>query len=871
MLKITKISIDYQENPLGVAQMPQFAWQMESDLRNVKQASYRLQLASEASFTEILYDSGEVRSDRSAHLTIQDFSIESARKYYVRVQVRSEEGASAWSEPAYFVTALLASEEWQAPFISAEIADEDKEIAKGTRLLGEIKVQKQVVAAYAYTTALGLYNFYLNGEKVGADELTPGWTSYRRNLLYQTYDITGMVQEGVNEAEVWLGPGWYKGTMGLTRAMGNYGEQTAFGMQLVLYYIDGSKEVICTDESWQGSDSPIVFSEIYDGETYDARLENASWHPVVTVPYDKGVLYPQSGSRVQEIEEMPAKEIFTTPKGEKVIDFGQNMTGRIHVTATGKPGDVLELKCFEVLDSKGNVYYDNLRHAQQTMTYIFAEEKTVTWYPRFTFMGFQYAEIIQYPGTLEKENFRAYTMHSQMERTGYLKTSNSLLNQLHHNILWGMKGNFLDVPTDCPQRDERLGWTGDAQIFCPTATYLMNDYTFFKKWLRDLQADQTPEGGVPHVIPNIEEGREKGNWLLEQSPHSSSAWADAAVIIPWTLHLMTGDREILELQYDSMKAWIDFMMAHSEDFLWTYKMQLGDWVALDAEEGSYFGATPTELTCTAFFAYSTGLFARMAEVLKRPEAATYEQLYEQIREKFWQTFFDGEGRMTTQTQTAHIVALHFRLTPSAYVEQTIAGLKRLIAEAGGHLVTGFIGTPYFCLALSDYGALDEAYKLLLREEFPSWLYSVKQGATTIWEHWDGLKPDGTMWSADMNSFNHYAYGAVGEWMYKVMGGISPDPENPGFDHSIYYPRFGGDLTSVETEYTSVHGCHGIQYVIRGDRVTMNIQIPVNTTAEVRLDGAVAVEDGDGIDFGKSGGDYVAKVGSGNYSIRFRRG
>ncbi len=456
-----------------------------------------------------------------------------------------------------------------------------------------------------------------------------------------------------------------------------------------------------------------------------------------------------------------------------------------------------------------------------------------------------------------------------MVRTGEITCSNPLLNQLHHNYLWGMKGNFLDVPTDCPQRDERLGWTGDAQIFCRTASYLANTYTFFKKWLRDVEVDQTPEGGVPHVVPNIEEGRTDGNWLLRQGPHSAAAWADVAVIAPWTMYLMFGDKEILMRQYESMKGWIGFMREHSEDYIWNYKLQFGDWVALDAEEGSYFGATPNDLTCTAYFAYSTGLFAKVARLLDKPEAAEYEELYGKIVRKFQQTFFDEEGNLTAQTQTAHIVALYFKLTPKEYVSRTVEGLKRLLEKENGHLVTGFVGTPYFCHALSQNGCVKEAYDLLLKEDFPSWLYQVKMGATTIWEHWDGLKPDGTMWSADMNSFNHYAYGAIGEWMYRVMAGLEADEKAGGFKHAVLYPRPGGGLSFVDGRYHSIYGREAVRWEADGKEITLRVKIPANTTAEIRLDNGEEVSEADGLIFTEAGEYLTAQAGSGEYEIRYR--
>lgn len=881
MLKINRLYMNYEQNPEGVTEMPQFGWELESDRRNVKQVSYRIQTAKDEAFEKVVFDSGVVKSEESAHVFAEGVKLESARRYFVRVKVNDGQEETLWSETGTFVTALVDGEKWQAPFVSAETDDTYKEVSKGTYVRGIFEIKKGIKEAYAYTTALGLYNFYLNGEKVGEDEMTPGWTSYQRHLLYQTYDVKKYLKQGVNAGGAMLAAGWYKGVMGLTKARNNYGDKTAFAMELVIRYEDGETEIICTDESWKGCDSPVVFAEIYHGETYDAALEipgwseaeepEADWRSVVTVPFNTEALRAQTGARVRMMDKMPAKRIFTTPKGERVIDFGQNMTGRVHVTAHGKAGDVIELHCFEILNPvDGNVYLDNMRTARTTEKYVFAREETVTWYPRFTYMGFQYAMIVSYPGEPKCEDFMAYTMHSNMEATGKLSCSNPLLNQLHHNYLWGLKGNFLDVPTDCPQRDERLGWTGDAQIFCRTACYLMNTYTFYKKWLHDLEVDQTPEGGVPHVVPNIEEGRTDGNWLLSQGPHSAAAWADAAVINPWTMYLMFGDKVILEKQYKSMKGWIDFMRAHAVDNIWNYKLQFGDWVALDAEEGSYFGATPNDLTCTAYYAYSTGLFAKIAKYLGKPEAEEYAELEKAIIRKFQDTFWDENGNMTAQTQTSHIVALYFKLTPEKYLQSTVDGLKRLLDKENGHLVTGFVGTPYFCHALSQNGCVKEAYELLQKEDFPSWLYQVKKGATTIWEHWDGIKDDGSMWSADMNSFNHYAYGAIGEWMYRVMAGIEADEDAPGFKHTVIYPRIGGGLTYTEAEYHSVYGDIYVRWEVEGNKVILEVSIPANTTAALRLDEAKHIIENEGLEFTDCGDYSETEAGSGKYRIVFER-
>lgn len=536
-------------------------------------------------------------------------------------------------------------------------------------------------------------------------------------------------------------------------------------------------------------------------------------------------------------------------------------------------GEEAELRCFEVLDANGNVYTDNLRTAKQTIRYICNGRKSV-YHPNFTFQGFRYVKIARWPdsaGKISADVFRACALYSEMEQTGSFSCSNPLVNQLQHNILWGLKGNFVDIPTDCPQRDERMGWTGDAQIFCRTACYLMNTDAFFTKWLADLAADQTKEGGVPHVVPDIISGKEQADWLMSQGTHSAAIWADAAVIIPWALYLVYGDKEILKKQYHSMKKWILFMKNHATDYIWNYKRQFGDWVALDAEEGSYFGATPNDLTCTAFFAYSTGLFVKTARALgKTEDEKEFADLYQNIVKKFQAAFFNRDGSMTAQTQTAHILALHFQLVPEAYREKTAKRLTELLAERDGHLVTGFAGTPYFCHALSENGYVKEAYELLLKEDFPSWLYQVKMGATTVWEHWDGIKPDGTMWSSDMNSFNHYAYGAVGDWLYRVVLGIDADEEEPGFRRIIIRPQTGEAFSYAEGAFISIYGEIAVRWEKEGERTKLSVRIPVNTRAAVILEqGACIIHAGE-LEFKEKDGRLQAECGSGSWSVEYNR-
>ena len=920
MLQVAKVRMDYLEHPVGLDRLPVFGWVLESDRKNGIQKAYQLQIAEDMQFARIIYDSGFVESEESAHVKIPwrvaggrktgpadaasgdragnaAVEIGSCREYFVRVRVDDGVEKSGYSETASFVTAFLDRNEWKADFITAE-EETDRDQSGSTCLKKKVVLDGEIESAYVCCTALGLYRFSINGEKAGEDEMTPGWTSYHKHLCYQVYDVTNLVKKGENTLEAMLGAGWYKGKMGFLLLRNNYGTRTAFLMQMTVRYKDGREECIVTDESWQGQPGPITFSEIYDGEWYDARLEariqegeaseiekpgtqaqkageekaDAGWKKVSIVAFPKEALTAQAGGRVRKMEEIQAREVIVTPKGETVIDFGQNLTGWVHFHVQAECGSEIVLKCFETLDAKGNVYTENLRSAKQEIHYICKGGEEEEYHPHFTFMGFRYVQVLKWPGEVSCEKFSAYALYSCMEQTGTFHCSSPLVNRLQQNILWGLKGNFLDIPTDCPQRDERVGWTGDAQIFCRTACYLMNTYTFFRKWLRDVAADQTPEGGVPHVVPDIISGKEENDWLLSQGTHSAAAWADVAVINPWTLYLIFGDREILEEQYDSMKKWIDFMKEHSTDYIWNYRLQFGDWVALDAEEGSYFGATPNDLTCTAYFAYSTGLFARIAAILdRREDAETYRDLHGRIVEKFRKTFFRQDGAMTAQTQTAHIVALYFDLVPEEFRERTAKRLVELLEKENGHLVTGFVGTPYFCHALSQNGYVKEAYDLLLKEDFPSWLYQVKMGATTVWEHWDGLKPDGTMWSPDMNSFNHYAYGAVGDWLYRVVLGIEADEKDPGYHHCIINPQTGDSFTFAEGSYESLYGTLKVRWE-KGeseDVRRLRITVPYNTSAEIKLErGAHQVESPD-LDFVQKNGIFTAQCGSGDWEIIYR--
>ncbi len=828
-LAVTHLTADYLPSPMGIVAPPQFAWQLTSTARNVLQTACRLWVYDDAALRVPLWDSGLLSRQDSAHYRPETLPLESARRYWWRVWVQAGD-EEAISEPATFITGLMDG--FAGDMITCESA-EDAARSHVTAVSKTIAIDGEVEEAYLYCTALGLYQAFVDGKRVGDAELAPGWTSYHKHLCYQTYDVTAALTAGTHHFSAWLGVGWYKGRMGFLNTSNNYGERTAFLGQIEIRYRDGRRQRVLTDTSFVGADTPITFSDIYDGEVCDARLGLHHTRPTAVLPFEKHVLTAQAGGYCRVMERLPVQQVIVTPKGETVLDFGQNHAGVVEFRVQGKAGQSAALQCFEVLDSEGNVYTDNLRSAKQTIRYTLGETGQAVYRPAFTFQGYRYAHILEWPCEVCAQDFTALVIHTDMETIGGFECSDPLLNRLWENIRWGLKSNFVDIPTDCPQRDERMGWTGDAQIFSATACMIANTYPFFDKWLTDLACDQTAEGGVPHVVPDTltDAKRAEDNWLVREGTHSAAAWADAAVIIPWNLYLAYGDTAILRKQYNSMAAWVRFMKNHAEDGMWQYRLQLGDWVALDAQEGSYFGATPLEITSTAYYAYSARLMAKVAAILEKPEdAAQFAAIAQEAQTAFVQHFFTKDGRMTAQTQTAHVLALHFDLVPEAWRAQTLAGLVRLVEERNGHLVTGFVGTPYIAHALSDNGAWDAAFALLMKRDFPSWLYQVGKGATTVWEHWDGIKPDGTMWSAGMNSFNHYAYGAIGEWMVKNIGGLRVDERMPGYRHSILAPQVGGGLTFAKVSEQTVYGELAVAWRLAGGTLTVQATVPCNTTA-----------------------------------------
>lgn len=836
MVSIKDLTCESLRNPLGIPTMkPRFSWLIETDEQNVVQGKYHIEITDEGG--AVVWDSGEVNSSESVFVEYSGQRLEFAARYFWRVRAEINGEWSCWSEQAWFETAL---EKWSAPFICA---DDKPEESPGKTVKRDITISKPVKRARVYAAALGLYELLIDGKPVSDTCFNPGWSSYDSRLLYQTYDIANLLGEGVNELTAYLGAGWYKGDMGFQNCRNLYGTKMAFSAQIDILYNDGCKETILTGEDWQYADCPIIFSEIYHGETYDARKEDqVAWNPVSLHPVTGIGIEPFDGIAVRRQEILKPIAFFTTPKGERVLDFGQNITGRVRFKVKGSAGEKVILRHAEVLDKDGNFYTENLRYAKCTDEYILKGEGFETYEPFFTFHGFRYVCVDEYPGEIKPENFEAVVIHSDMERTGTFSCSEPLINQLQSNITWGLKGNFLDIPTDCPQRDERLGWTGDAQIFISTASYLYNVLPFFRKWLRDLALDQRPDGGMPFVIPDtLKNIKPDPNIKMN---HSSCGWGDAAVIVPWTLYECFGDKRVLEEQYASMRNWVEYIRTQANGNLWNTGFHFADWVALDAKEGSYVGATPPDLCATAYYAYSTELMAKTAEIIGRIEdTEKYRKLHDDIVKAYQEEFFTPSGRLAAKTQTAHILSLVFGLTPEEFIPRTIETLVKLIEENDGHLVTGFLGTPYFCYALSQNGKLKEAYELLQREDYPSWLYQVKMGATTVWEHLDGIKPDGSMWSADMNSFNHYAYGAVGDWLYRVVAGISP--LEAGCRRILISPNPGGSLTCAEAGLKTPYGLVRSHWKLDKGMFTLNVKIPPNTSAQIVLPDGKEIETGSG--------------------------
>ncbi len=883
-IKVSNLLCENQSNPIGLDIVhPALSWQLEGNKRGIIQSAYEIRVSNDSSSlirgNNLVWRSEKIMSGQSVHVPYSGSLLKSGAKYYWQVKVWDNHGnSSKWSMPAYWQMGLLNASDWKAHWISR--------LPNGTsespcpQFRNGFKVSKKIKSATVYVTSKGLYEAFINGRRVGEAHLTPGWTSYKKRLQYQVFDVTPLIKTGANAIGVMLGNGWYKSPLGWGSVFNTEIKDRTLALlfQLEITYSDGSTDLIVSDENWKSSTGFIMKSEIYAGEVQDARQEkkgwllpdydDKDWNHVVAAAEENSAVIATYNELVKEHEIFKPLKMFRTNEGDLIVDFGQNMTGYEEIKVYGKAGDTIVVSHAEILDPEGNFYTKNLRTAKAESRYILSGEGEETLKPHFTFYGFRYLRIEGISGDAAPENFSAISLYSDMKPTGSFSCSNPLINKLQQNIQWGQKSNFLDVPTDCPQRDERLGWTGDAQVFCSTAAFNMHVYNFFAKWLKDLSIDQFKNGSVPYVIPHV----------LDSVSSGSTGWADVATIIPWQMYLSYGDKRILEAQYPSMKRWVDYMKNRSKNDLWATGFHIGDWLYF-IPEGDYDGraaVTNKYLIAQCFYAHSTQLLINAARALEKDsDVEYYSNLLKRIKTAFAAEYITPNGNLVSGTQTAYLLALNFDMLPAQCVPVIVNKLIDNINDYGIHLTTGFVGTPYLCPVLTRYGHSDMAYKLMLQDTYPSWLYPVKLGATTIWEKWDGIKPDGSFQNPGMNSFNHYAYGAIGNWMYSTIAGINTDTIVPGYKKVIIKPQIGGNLTFASASLKTYYGEIKSGWKITSNQLVMDVEIPANTTATIYIPATNI----DRITESKQGlmnrkdmtvvgqqGDYVIVIlGSGKYS------
>lgn len=852
-MKIEKLRVNHIKNPLGfLMEKLVFSW-IVTEFDGKHQRAARICIAEDSQMKKLLYDSGwnEELSSLGAEIP---FCPQECTRYYWTVEVLDDAGRTGKSKVQWFETAKGKEEicgKWIGSPYDSKLIPAFVKNAHPTRhpiFLKKISVKKEILSARAYVTALGLFEFYVNGQKAGDEYLTPYFTDYRNWLQYITLDITEMLETGDNVFGVLLGNGWYKGRFGFVNKMKNlYGSRFQLLAEIRICYIDGTMECIGTDNNWLCTLSDILESSIYNGEVIDRRKQTAKFaetsfnmkvfqRAVSETGCEAVKLTPRLSPPLRIQERRRAKRILCTPKGEVVLDFGQIMTGWVEFESDLKCGEEVLLQYGELLQ-EGNFYNGNLRTAKQEFRYISAG-KPERVRPHFTYYGFRYVKIVGISKP-DIEDFEACVIHTDMDETGWIETSNEKVNQLIENTKWGLKGNFLDIPTDCPQRDERMGWTGDAQVFCASASFHRYTPAFYRKYLYDMRLSQQQlNGSVPYVIPDTFcQIKKKFKNIIKIKTHGSCGWGDAATIIPWTMYLFYGDITMLREQYAGMRDWVEYIHSEGEkqgnEFLWKSGFHFADWLALDnPDKKSNMGGTDPYYVASAYYFYSVCLTAMAAERLGiKEDAIRYFEWKEKIIQEIQKEYFETDGTLKVVSQTAYVLALHFRFIPEEYREKIVQLLKEKLDENQRHLNTGFVGTAYICQALSLAGLDEYSYTLLLNEEYPGWLYEVNLGATTIWERWNSLLPDGKVSDAGMNSMNHYAYGAVVEWIYRFVCGLNPSWEKPGFKKAVISIHPDRRIEWVKMKYDSANGRYEVAWEWRNNRVICNIVIPFDAEAE----------------------------------------
>jgi len=835
---ITAIRFEHIRDALGLGEeRPRLSWIVDTTTAGWRQTGYEIEAYGPEG--RLRGQTGRVESDQPVLVPWPFDPLSSRERLAIRMRVWGVDGLpSAWSELYPVEAGLLSASDWTARFVTPDWDEDTTRPQPSPLLRRKFDVRAGMTRARLYVTALGVYEAEINGTTVGDSILDPGWTSYNHRLCYRTFDVTGLLQEGRNAIGAMLGDGWYRGRLGFGGGRRNiYGDRLALLSQLEIGYTDGTTERIVTDETWHAVRGPILSSDIYDGETYDARLQRPGWSApgyddgdwagVRLLDRDLSTLVAPLGPPVRRTQFIAPVNITTSPSGRTIVDFGQNLVGRLRLKVSGKPGQTVTLRHAEVLEH-GELATRPLRLAQASDRYTLRGGGVERWEPRFTFHGFRYAEVEGWPGELRAEDIQAVVCHSDLERTGWFECSDPLINRLHENVVWSMRGNFLSIPTDCPQRDERLGWTGDIQVFAPTACFLYDAAGFLTSWLADLAAEQAATGGVPLVVPRVVEG----------TSIPVAGWGDAAVIVPWVLYQRYGDVGVLAAQFDSMRAWVDLVAKTADGYLWNRGFQLGDWLDPAAPPNRPAAArTNPYVIATAYFARSAELLGQAAGLLRRTEEeAQYLQLAAHVREAFDVEYVTPAGLVMSDSETAYALVLQFALLPRAE-QRRHAGrrLAALVRESGYHISTGFIGTPLICDALCSVGEYTAAYRLLNQRECPSWLYPVTMGATTIWERWDSLRPDGSVNPGEMTSFNHYAFGAVADWLHRTVGGLAPG--TPGYRHLNIEPHPGGGLTSARARHLTPYGMAESEWQIKEEQIEVEVVVPPNATASVTLPGS----------------------------------
>ncbi|MFG1625842.1 family 78 glycoside hydrolase catalytic domain [Kribbella sp. NPDC049227] len=798
---------------------PRLSWQIPTADAEYAQTAYEV---------EITTGSAQVYTVQSPDQVLVPWPgdpLASRQSAQVRVRVRGNDEWSDWSEAATVEAGLLTPADWSARFVSPR---GNSYGSPAPLLSGVAELPDGIVKARLYATAQGIYLPELNGERVGDEELAPGWTAYQQRLRYQTYDVTSLVRSGENRLEFLVGNGWYRGRLGFHGKHGLYGDRLAVLAQLEITTEDGQVHTFGSDDSWTARESAVVADDLYDGQRTDLRRTPGNATAVDVLDADLNLLVAPDGPPVRITEIVPAVEITSSPTGKTLVDFGQNVVGRIRLKVRGgAAGDEIVLRHAEVLEN-GELGVRPLRTAKATDSYVLAGPDEVTLDSPLTFHGFRYAEVTGV-SELRLDDLEAVVVGSDLRRTGWFDSSHDLLNRFHENVVWGMRGNFVDVPTDCPQRDERLGWTGDIQVFSPTASFLFDTAGFLTNWLADLAAEQQKDGSVPFVIPDV----------LKHDGPATAAWGDAATIVPWVIYERTGDAGLLARQLPSMRAWVDKMAnLAGSDLLWSGGFQFGDWLDPTAPPDNPFRAkADPDVIATAHLARSAEVVAKAAEVVGDAElAGEYAELAARVRQSFAAEYATEGGRVLSDAATTYALALQWALLPTdAQRQRAGERLADLVRTSGFRISTGFVGTPLMADALADSGHPDLAYRLLLQTGCPSWLYAVTMGATTVWERWDSMLPDGSINPGQMTSFNHYALGAVADWMHRRVAGLAPG--DPGYRTIVVRPLFSSHLTSVSAKHLTPYGEAAVSWTRADGRITLTVTVPVGARAQVAVPGA----------------------------------